>query len=202
MNIGDVFNPHGLFNGIFIPDCICSLDSISWSAKACWGKLKEYAGKNGYCFPKQENLTADLGLSISTIQRSLKELDEQKFIKRKEPKGHEKLMHLNHMYVFLWHECMSNWSVRTTQNELSGHYQNELSNIKDSYIKDSSIKGLSSKEDNNETEVSLPLSLKIHRRSKGQILTNAKINLPIREKKEPKLPYQPSKQAIHLLRYW
>jgi DNA-binding Lrp family transcriptional regulator len=155
MKTGEIFNPHGLFNGIHIPDCICSLDSISWSAKACWGKLKEYAGTKGVCFPKQDNIAKDLGLSISTVKRALKELEDEQFIKINKPVGFQKLMHYNCTYSFLWKSCMSE-SCRIVQNGPSEGSQNEPPNIKESYIKDISSKDKSLEEKDNSGELLSP----------------------------------------------
>ena len=51
INVCDAFNPHGLSNGIFIPDAICELKTISAYAKACWGKLKPICRSGWFLFP-------------------------------------------------------------------------------------------------------------------------------------------------------
>ena len=103
MEVGDKFNPKHLFYGIQIPNCILKIEGLSPIAKLCWGRLLQYAGDDGLCFPKQETLASEIGVSLSSIQRVLKELVEYKLINIEKPKGKEKLLHLNHKYYFIWH---------------------------------------------------------------------------------------------------
>ena len=49
--LSDDFTPYGLFDSYLVPHAISKLKTISSSAKLCWGRLKEYAGKDGLCFP-------------------------------------------------------------------------------------------------------------------------------------------------------
>ncbi len=44
--------------------------------------LQEYADKQGICFPSLQRIADDIGISKSTVIRSLKVLEEQGFIKR------------------------------------------------------------------------------------------------------------------------
>ena len=74
------FNPYKLFNGIFIPDCLLSYKKLSMGAKLCYGRIIKYCGKNGYCYPKQETVAKELGISRSQVTRYLKELTKEKFI--------------------------------------------------------------------------------------------------------------------------
>ena len=46
------------------------------------------------CYPKQETLADELGLSKSTVIRALKELEENKFIKINTPTGSDRLKHM------------------------------------------------------------------------------------------------------------
>lgn len=67
-------------------------------------------------------------------------------------------------------------------------------------------KELASKEANNETDVSSSAPSKINRRykeplTKAQLLSKAKLNMPIKEKKYHK-PYEASTKALHLMKYW
>ena len=44
--------------------------------------LRERAGKKGYCWPSIATMAEDIGMSKSTIQRALNDLEKRKFIKR------------------------------------------------------------------------------------------------------------------------
>lgn len=65
------------------------------------------------------------------------------------------------------------------------------------------FKETSSKEEVSETDVSPSASSKLHKRSNGQILMNAKLTVekPLKKKK-PVKPYEASSKAEHFMRYW
>lgn len=50
-NIGDPFNPYGMFSGIWIPESLLKYSALSPSAKLLYGRLARFAGENGRCFP-------------------------------------------------------------------------------------------------------------------------------------------------------
>jgi hypothetical protein len=138
---GDFFNPYKLFYGILIPNCISRLTTITSSAKMIWGRLAQYASENGKCYPKQETLANELGLSLSTILRGLKELEDNKFIVIVIPKGKDRLLHRNHQYGFLWHQSMcQNDNSAPSQNDNSAPSQNDNSNIIGSFVSGSCLK--------------------------------------------------------------
>jgi hypothetical protein len=214
IQVGGRFNPYKIFNGIHIPDAMCSTHLISWPAKACWGMLKKCAGDDGFCYPKQADLVKGLGLSLSTIQRAIKELSDQKFIEIETPNGYQKLMHLNHKYFFLLHEILAeglsvmprqNDVSEGSQNDVSEGSQNDVSNIKGSCIKGSSFKSVSSKEETSKADALPSASNKtiLHKRSNGKLLMNAKLKVdkPLKAKK-PIKPYQPTEQALDLIEFW
>lgn len=104
---GEIFNPYKVFHDVYIPNCICKLTTITASAKLIWGRLAQYAGKNGFCCPKQKTLADELGISLMTVVRGLKELKDNKFISIAPPAGKSIMMHESNQYKFLWHECMN-----------------------------------------------------------------------------------------------
>lgn len=126
--IGDLFNPNSMFYGIMVPNCMCKLSSISWSAKAVYGRLTQYSGRDGRVYPKQKTLSYELGLSKITIIRSLKELEDNKFITIVKPTGSDKLKHFSNSYGFLWHECFDRETSVRYQKDTSEGIQNDTSN--------------------------------------------------------------------------
>jgi len=62
-NIGDPFNPYGMFNGIWVPEALLRCPDLSPSAKLLYGRLARFAGENGRCFPSVETLAVELGMT-------------------------------------------------------------------------------------------------------------------------------------------
>lgn len=69
-------NPYKMFIGSFIPNWILKLDELSACDKLVYARLSQYAGKDGECFPKQETIAEECGMSISTVNTSIKNLVE------------------------------------------------------------------------------------------------------------------------------
>ena len=111
MELGQVFNPHGLFTGVFIPNCLVKYKGISSTAKMCWGRLKQYAGKDGAAFPSQETLAEEIGISKRQCVNVLNVLEKQGFIRRIIPNGNEKWLHKTTHYLFLWHNIFNETST-------------------------------------------------------------------------------------------
>jgi DNA-binding MarR family transcriptional regulator len=90
----------GIFDGVTIPDKICKSKILSWPAKAIFGILKQ-CSEIGNIFPEQSTLVSSLGVSLSTVQRSIKELEKQKFIKVIPSTGQDRLLHKSNQYEFI-----------------------------------------------------------------------------------------------------
>jgi DNA-binding MarR family transcriptional regulator len=90
----------GIFDGVTIPDEICKSKILSWPAKAIFGILKQCSEIDNI-FPEQSTLVSNLGLSLSTVQRSIKELQRQKFIKIISSTGQDRLLHKPNQYMIL-----------------------------------------------------------------------------------------------------
>lgn len=69
-------NPHRMFVGSFVPDWLLCRVEISQGAKLCYARLAQFAGKDGECFPKQETLAGELGISERQTRAYLTELGE------------------------------------------------------------------------------------------------------------------------------
>ena len=110
------FNPYKQFVGSFIPNCLLQYNGLSDGAKLLWSRLAQYAGADGYCYPKQDTLAKDLGKDKRTIQRLLKELEREGFIYVEQPTGKERLMHRNNRYYFIKH-AIFDYSADFTTNK-------------------------------------------------------------------------------------
>jgi hypothetical protein len=72
-------NPFKMYVGAFVPNWLLESDIVSLGAKLCYGKLMQYSGRNGRCFPKQQTLAKDLGVSVPSISNYVNELESMNF---------------------------------------------------------------------------------------------------------------------------
>lgn len=98
------FVPHGHFIGLFIPNVLASYKGLQASSKLIWGRLAQYAGADGVCYPKIDTLAHELGCSERTVQRGLKELCSQGFIEIEQCYNESTRAQTSNRYYFLWHE--------------------------------------------------------------------------------------------------
>lgn len=56
-------NPYRLFQGAMVPNCVMRRQDLSQTAKLVYGRLCQYAGKNGEAFPSLERLAGEVGLT-------------------------------------------------------------------------------------------------------------------------------------------
>lgn len=118
-----LINPYKMFQGVFIPNVLLKFKGISQSAKLMWGRLAQYAGEDGKCYPDFSELSEEIGLSESGARKVLRELREAGFIWIKYPKGKERLMHRRCEYFFINHEIFrEGYMVRAgvSENGYSG----------------------------------------------------------------------------------
>lgn len=78
------FNPYKMYHGAYVPNWLLESNIVSLGAKLCFGKLMQYAGRDGQCFPKQQTLADDLGVSVPSISNYVNELELVKLIMRKD----------------------------------------------------------------------------------------------------------------------
>lgn len=100
----ELINPYRMFQGVFIPNALLRFKGVSQSAKLMWGRLAQYAGEDGRCYPDFADLSEEIGLSESGARKVLKELRDANLIWIKYPKGKERLMHRRCEYFFINHE--------------------------------------------------------------------------------------------------
>lgn len=79
----------------FISYLVLIDEEISIPAKALYGLLTVYCGDKRSCYPSREKLAYELGVSVSTIHRALKNLEENGIIRRQQTKeGSTTITHL------------------------------------------------------------------------------------------------------------
>jgi hypothetical protein len=79
-----------------VPNHVLRSDKISPGAKLAYAMLLSYAWQNDFCFPGQERLARDMGISLRSIVTYIKELTEAEFLAvRKRGQGRANLYELN-----------------------------------------------------------------------------------------------------------
>lgn len=96
-------NPYKLFHGSFIPEWLMTTGIVSSNAKIIYARLCRYAGENGRCYPKLDELAAEVGMPLNTMRRALDELIEQGMVETA-----RRGLGLPNDYFFLWHPLMGN----------------------------------------------------------------------------------------------
>jgi hypothetical protein len=104
-------NPYRLFNGAFIPEWLMTTGTVSSHAKIIYARLCRYAGDDGRCYPKLDELAGEVGLPLSTMRRALEELIEQRMLETV-----RRGLGLPNDYFFLWHPLMGNPECPTMDN--------------------------------------------------------------------------------------
>jgi len=98
---GRIFNPHSHFCGSFIPNWLLRRHEISHGAKLVYGRLCQYAGKDGECYPKLQTLADELAMGLSTVHKYVHELERWNLI-RSIRRG----LGMPNKYLFLTHIWM------------------------------------------------------------------------------------------------
>src|SRR5881227_428980 len=63
-----------------VPNHLLISNKISPGAKLTYAMLLKYAWQNDFCFPGQERLAKDMGVTDRSVRTYLQELESQKFI--------------------------------------------------------------------------------------------------------------------------
>ncbi|MDD3752897.1 MAG: helix-turn-helix domain-containing protein [Candidatus Colwellbacteria bacterium] len=176
-----------MFVGSFIPNIIMEDEDLSNLSKLIYGRLTQYAGPKGTCWPKEETLAFSVRRSVSQIHKCLLELEDKEFIVRVKPTGRDRLLHRSIRYHFLWKdewdsllepdqtsdsEIDENARCAPSENTWSGTGENTRSNNKIE-IRNRIIRNSSSKEEEMNPADSIvppPNKIRLHRRSKSQII--------------------------------
>lgn len=76
----DVLSAHGFTQ---VPNHVLKSDKLSPGAKLAYAMLLSYAWQNDYCFPGQERLAKDIGVTDRSVRTYLQELEKKTFLKIK-----------------------------------------------------------------------------------------------------------------------
>src|SRR5229473_3333952 len=63
-----------------VPNHVLVSSSLSPGAKLTYAMLLKYAWQNNYCFPGQERLAKDMGVTDRSVRTYLQELETQRFV--------------------------------------------------------------------------------------------------------------------------
>lgn len=96
------FNPFRLFNGAFVPNWLLEREEVSPGAKLLYGRLCQFAGRDGHCYPRQEVISESLGINPRQVRNLISELKENRLIETEQPGLRRPLA-----YYFLRHEWMT-----------------------------------------------------------------------------------------------
>jgi hypothetical protein len=137
MQIGEPFNPYGVFHGVFIPEALVRSNLVSAGAKLAYGRLVRYGGQKGLCFPAVETLGAEIGVGRRQAQKYVAELEGANLIRRvmRFVGGAQ----ISNSFEFLWHplfEQGANISSREGVNDDSHRGANDGSH-KESHSQES-----------------------------------------------------------------
>ncbi len=97
--------PWKRFNSVNIPVGVFCIEGLSALAKLTYGLLCWHSGKNGNCYPQQQTIAKELGISRRHVNRLLNELVGHNLIEQRTPTGQERLSHKSTRYIFFDHEC-------------------------------------------------------------------------------------------------
>lgn len=137
LEIGEPFNPFGLFNGIFIPECLASCRWLSGGAKLAWGRLARYAGRDGRCYPTMAALGREIGVGERQAQKYVAELERHQLVRR--VSRYLGLAQTSNGFEFLWHGLFEEgMSDQEGVNDRSGERVNDRS-PKESHFEESQI---------------------------------------------------------------
>ena len=98
MRIGQRFNPHRMFTGVFIADAVYSCKELSAFARLIYGRLCKFKGERGDAYPSAITLAQELGISERQAFDHISRLVEEGFIEREPRLG------TSTVYHFLWHK--------------------------------------------------------------------------------------------------
>jgi GntR family transcriptional regulator len=104
--VGEVINPYGMFNGIWIPESLVKSSDIPASAKLLFGQLARFAGKYGRCFPSVSKLAVELGITRRQVERLTALLCKAGFL-RKDAQYRANGSQTSNAYFFLYHASLT-----------------------------------------------------------------------------------------------
>lgn len=98
---GQTFKPFRMFKGALIPAGLLK-GVVSRGAALLYGQLARYSGRDGLCFPGQDRVSREFGVTVRTIQRWLRELVKAGLIKAVRRAAGTR----TNAYFFRWQPCL------------------------------------------------------------------------------------------------
>ncbi len=95
---GDAFNPFMLFNGAWLPNGVLERTDLSPGSKLSYGRLLQYAGRDGVAFPSVATLGREIDVKERRARELVAELEAAKLIARRPAPGK------TNRFVFLWQD--------------------------------------------------------------------------------------------------
>lgn len=115
--VGKRFNPYRRFSRFSVlPDGLVAYPGLSFGAKVLWGKIAQYAGKDGRAYPSVATLASAIGLKERHTQNLLLELKREGFIETSRGPG-------ANSYYFLLHPCL----LGGLRQDIAGPYATKCS---------------------------------------------------------------------------
>ena len=109
---GQRFNPFGLFCGASVPNVICENWKLTPAAKLVYGRLAQFAGKDGRCFPKYETIAVSCGMSKRAAINAVAQLVKLGFLEKQQSPGRTR----TNFYHFLWHSSFNDALLASYKN--------------------------------------------------------------------------------------
>jgi len=102
---GGRFNPYLQFQGFMIPNALASSGLCRPTDLVVYGRLMQYAGKDGDCRPSLSTLSKELSVSVASVKNALNRLECEGLIERDRPSTAASFKrHDRTRYFFLWHQ--------------------------------------------------------------------------------------------------
>ena len=101
----EYINPYTQFHNIPIPCGVFNIKRLHIMPKVMYGLLTWHAGPDGECYPKQQTLADELGITRKHVNRLLDILKKEGLIERIVPTGKDRYAHKSTRYLFLDHPC-------------------------------------------------------------------------------------------------
>jgi hypothetical protein len=70
----------GICEGVYVPQFLLSYRGIGPASKLCFARIVKYCGSAKTCWPSQEQLAEDLGVTVRSIGNYLAELEQDGFL--------------------------------------------------------------------------------------------------------------------------
>jgi hypothetical protein len=98
-------NPYRTQLGAWVPNGVLEITSIGTAAKLLYGRLCQFAGERGYCWPSIGTLARTIAVTRTTTKKAIKELEAAKLIEvvhRQDKEGDD----ASNLYYFLDHPAL------------------------------------------------------------------------------------------------